>query len=53
VADALSRQQERLPASPVRSSNGGAIGEVNIMNMTSEQFAQLQKNLASGRRYKV
>ena len=53
VADALSRHQERLPASPVRSPNGGQVGEVNIMNMTSEQFAQLQKNLASGRRYKV
>lgn len=40
----------RAPA-PIRSANGGGVGEINIRTMSSEQFKKLNEALAKG--YKI
>lgn len=50
VADHLGQQGRRVPA-PVHSPNGASVSSVSIANMTNEQFAKLQENLANGRAY--
>lgn len=49
VAEQMSATH-RAP-SPMRAPNSNSVSGVSIANMTDEQFARLQKNLASGRTY--
>lgn len=49
VLDAM--QSTRRTPAPMRTPNGNAMSGVSIANMTDEQFARLQANLASGRTY--
>lgn len=52
VAEQLAQQPRRNAPPAVRKSNGvGAGGQFSIANMTKEQFAKLQENLAKGHRY--
>lgn len=47
VADAMGKK----PLSPVRSPNGIGTQAMSIQNMSDEQWARLQKNIAGGRKY--
>lgn len=41
----------KKPLSPVRTPNGAGTSPLSIQNMSDEQWARLQKNLSSGRKY--